>query len=64
MKRIDLRQLLMLRVILGAIGVAIWGYGYRTDDPGIRLVGMALLVLVLLMRWVPKSWLGGDDPPR
>jgi len=64
MNRFDLRQLLMLRIILGAIGVAIWGYGYRTDDPNIRLVGMAVLVAVLLMRWVPKRWLGDDEPPR
>jgi hypothetical protein len=64
MKRFDLRQLLMLRIILGAIGVAIWGYGYRTDDAKVRLIGMAILVTVLLMRWVPKSWLGDDEPPR
>jgi hypothetical protein len=64
MKRLDLRQLLMLRIILGAIGVAIWGYGYRTDDPTIRLAGMIVLVVVLLMRWVPKRWLGDDQPPR
>ena len=64
MKRFDLRQLLMLRIILGALGVAIWGYGYRTDEPNIRLAGMTVLVVVLLMRWVPKSWLGDDEPPR
>ncbi|HEX5972847.1 MAG TPA: hypothetical protein VFY85_13030 [Gemmatimonadaceae bacterium] len=64
MKRFDLRQLLMLRIILGAIGVAIWGYGYRTDDANIRVAGMAILVVVLLMRWIPKSWLGDDEPPR
>ena len=58
MKRFDLRQLTMLRIILGAIGVAIWGFGYRTDDANIRLVAMAILVVVLLMRWVPRSWLG------
>lgn len=64
MKRFDLRQLLMLRIILGAIGVAIWGYGYRTDDANIRVAGMAILVVVLLMRWIPKRWLGDQDPPR
>lgn len=64
MKRFDQRQLAMLRIILGAIGVAIWGYGYRTDEQNIRLAGMAVLVVVLLMRWVPKSWLGGDEPPH
>jgi hypothetical protein len=64
MKRFGLRELLMLRIILGAIGVAIWGYGYRIDDPNIRLAGMIVLVVVLLMRWVPKRWLGHDEPPR
>jgi len=62
MARFDARQLILLRIILGAIGVAVWGYGYRVDDPNIRLAGMAILVVVLLMRWVPKSWLGDDDP--
>jgi hypothetical protein len=64
MARFDSRQLIMLRIILGAIGVAVWGYGYRVDDANIRLVGMAILLVVLLMRWVPKSWLGEGDPPR
>ena len=64
MKRFDLRQLVMLRIILGAIGVAIWGYGYRTDDEKIRLAGMAVLVVVLLMRWLPKRWFEDDGPPR
>ena len=64
MTRFALRQLLMLRIILGAIGVAIWGYGYRTDDANIRVAGMAMLVVVLLMRWIPKRWLGDQDPPR
>ncbi len=64
MARFDSRQLILLRIILGAIGVAVWGYGYRVDDPNIRLAGMVILVVVLLMRWVPKSWLGDDDPTR
>jgi len=62
--RFDLRQLTMLRIILGAIGVAIWGYGYRTDDANVRLAGMAVLVVVLLMRWIPKRWLSDGEPPR
>lgn len=62
MARFDMRQLIMLRIILGAIGVAVWGYGYRVDDPNVRLAGMAILVVVLLMRWIPKRWVGGGDP--
>jgi len=64
MPRFHVQQLIMLRIILGAIGVAVWGYGYRTGDPNVRLVGMAILVVVLLMRWIPGRWLGGDNPPR
>lgn len=64
MTRFDSRQLVLLRIILGAIGVAVWGYGYRVDDPNVRLAGMTILVVVLLMRWIPKSWLGDGEPPR
>ena len=64
MKRFDARQLILLRIILGAIGVAVWGYGYRTDDENVRLAGIVILFVVLVMRWVPKSWLGDDEPPR
>jgi hypothetical protein len=63
-KRFDLRQLLLLRILLGAIGVAVWGYGLRTDDANVRLTGMALLVVTLLLRWVPKHWLDDDRPSR
>ena len=64
MKRFDLRQLLLLRILLGAIGVAVWGYGYRTDDAKVRLAGMAVLVVTLVLRWVPKRWLGEDGSSR
>jgi hypothetical protein len=63
-KRFDLRQLILLRILLGAIGVAVWGYGLRTADANVRLVGMALLIVTLLLRWVPKRWLGDDGPSR
>jgi hypothetical protein len=62
--RFDARQLILLRIILGAVGVAVWGYGYRTDDANLRLAGMMILVVTLLLRWVPKRWLGDDDPPN
>jgi hypothetical protein len=64
MKRFDVRQLILFRIILGAIGVAVWGYGYRTDDANVRLVGMTILVVTLLLRWVPKSWLDGPGGDR
>ena len=63
MKRFDTRQLALFRIIVGAIGVAVWGYGYRSDDENVRLAGIVILFVVLLLRWVPKSWLGRDEPP-
>lgn len=64
MKRFDARQLILLRIIFGAIGVAVWGYGYRIDDENVRLAGIVILFVVLVMRWVPKRWLGDEPPPR
>ncbi|MFL5605725.1 MAG: hypothetical protein ACJ8AD_04700 [Gemmatimonadaceae bacterium] len=59
-----MRTLLWVRMALALIGVAVWGWGYRTDDPQIRLAGMAILLVTLLLRFVPKRWLGEDEPPR
>jgi hypothetical protein len=53
-----MRTLLIVRTVLALIGVAVWGWGYRTDDPQVRLAGMAILLVTLLLRFVPKRWLG------
>jgi hypothetical protein len=53
-----MRRLLMARTALALLGVGVWGWGYRTDDPQIRLAGMAILLVTLLLRFVPKRWLG------
>lgn len=53
-------RLLIARVTLAIIGAGIWGYG--RDNEQMRLVGMAVLVIALLLRFVPRGWLG--DPPR
>ena len=59
------------RVAFAAIGVAIWGYAFATDDATLRLVGIALLALSLLLRFAPGGTArrrrndpesGGDDP--
>ena len=49
---------LWIRTALALLGVAVWGWGYRVDDPQIRLVGMGILLVTLLLRFVPKRWLG------
>jgi hypothetical protein len=60
-----MRRLILARTVLAAIGVLVWGYGYRVDDPNVRLAGIAILAVSLLLRWVPARWLGnGEEEPR
>jgi hypothetical protein len=54
------RRLLLARTVLAAIGVVVWGYGYRVDDANVRLAGIVVLAISLLLRFVPKRWVDGD----
>jgi hypothetical protein len=54
------KRLLLARTVLAAMGVVVWGYGYRVDEPNIRLAGIGVLAISLLLRFVPKRWLDGD----
>jgi hypothetical protein len=56
------KHLLLARTILGVVGVVVWGYGARVDDPDIRLAAIGILAVALLLRFVPKRWLGDDEP--
>jgi hypothetical protein len=58
-----MRRLVLARTVLALIGVAVWGYGYRYDDPNVRLAAMGILAVALLLRFVPRRWLGDDGPP-
>ena len=42
------------RVALVGVGILVWAYGARVDDSTIRLAGIALLVVALLLRFVPR----------
>ena len=55
-----MRRLLLARTVLAAIGVVVWGYGYRVDDANVRLAGIVVLAISLLPRFVPKRWVEGD----
>jgi hypothetical protein len=55
-----MRRLVLARTVLAAMGVVVWGYGYRVDDPTVRLAGIALLAISLLLRFLPARWLGND----
>lgn len=56
-----MRRLLLARTVLLAIGVITWGYGYRVDDANVRLAAIGILGAALLLRFVPKRWLGDGD---
>lgn len=58
-----MKRLLLARTILGAIGVVVWGYGYRYDLAGTRLAAMAILAIALLLRFVPARWLDDEQKP-
>jgi hypothetical protein len=55
-----MRRVLLARTILLVIGVVTWGYGYRVDDPNVRLAAIGILAAALLLRFVPKRWRGDD----
>ena len=40
-----------MRLVVAAVGVAIWGYGYSADNDRIRWVGIAVLAISLLLRF-------------
>jgi hypothetical protein len=56
-----MKRLLLARTVLAAIGVAVWGYGYRADAPQTRLVGIVILAVALLLRFAPRRWFVDDD---
>lgn len=49
------------RIALAFIGIVVWGYGQRTDRAETRLAGIGVLVVVLLLRFFPKRWLGEEE---
>ena len=42
------------KVALIAIGILIWAYGARVDNPTIRWAGIALLIAALLLRFLSR----------
>ena len=55
-----MRRLLLVRLVLGLIGVIVWGYGYRYDLANVRLMAIGILAVVLLLRFVPPRWFGPE----
>lgn len=50
MKRTDLAK-----VVIALIAVVIWAYGVRTDQPRLEWLGIAVLVVAFLMRFLSRT---------
>ena len=57
-----MKRLSIARAALAAIGVIVWGYGYRTENARARLVAIAILAVTLLLRYLPARWVDDDRP--
>lgn len=49
-------RLLIARITLTIIGVIAWGYGASVNRNDIRWVGIAILAVSLILRFLPKHW--------
>ena len=54
-------KLLRIRLGIALIGAAVWFTSVRFDHETGRLVGMMILAVALLLRFVPKKFHGPDD---
>jgi hypothetical protein len=45
----------IFQLAFGVMGVIIWGYGHRVDDPTIRLVGIAFFAVAFVFRFFRSS---------
>jgi hypothetical protein len=48
-------NLVRLKLALVIIGLIVWTWGYRVDDPFLRVVGIAALLIAFLLRFVGRK---------
>ena len=51
-----------IQLVLLVIGLIVWGYGQRIDDPSLRLVGIALFALATMLRFFRQSGTHREEP--
>jgi hypothetical protein len=54
-------RLLRIRLGVALVGAVVWFTSVRLDHPTGRVVGMVILAVALLLRFVPKKYHGPDD---
>ncbi len=58
-------RLALIKLVVAAVGLMIWGYGARIDDERTRLAGMIVIGVAVLLRWLParvRARIEGDRP--
>lgn len=55
-------RILLARITLTLVGAVVWGFGHRADRAEMRLAGLAIVAVALLLRFVPRRWVGEDEP--
>jgi hypothetical protein len=55
-------RLTWLKAVVAGLGLAVFLYGYRVDDPNVRWVGIALVAAAFLMRFVGRRRDPGERP--
>ena len=56
-----MNRLLRIRLGVALVGAAVWFTSVRLDDERGRLVGMVIMAVALLLRFVPKRFHGPED---
>jgi hypothetical protein len=49
-----MNTLVRIKLALVVIGLIIWAWGYRTDDSFFRVVGIIVLLVAFLLRFVGR----------
>lgn len=62
-----MNRLVQLKLALIVIALTIWAWGYSVDDSLLRVVGIAVLLIAFLLRFVGRrpraSATQKDEPP-
>jgi hypothetical protein len=58
-----MNTLVRIKLALVVIGLIIWFWGYRSDDSYFRIVGIVVLLVAFLLRFVGRKR-RRDDPEK
>lgn len=50
-----MHRLAVIKLVVAAVGIVVWGYGARADISSVRLAGMIVIGVAVLLRLLPAS---------